>query len=83
MRAVQAAEFELDLMLPDLQVGQMRPVEAIDVPAKGSVKLMPGGFHVMLIGLNRDLKLGDTVDVTLQFEKAGAIKVTATVKQPE
>lgn len=78
-----AKSIELHTVIKNGDVMQMRPVEAIDVPAKGSVKLMPGGFHVMLIGLNRDLKLGDTVDVTLQFEKAGAIKVTATVKQPE
>lgn len=78
-----AKSIELHTVIKNGDVMQMRPVEAIDVPAKGSVKLMPGSFHVMLIGLNRDLKLGDTVDITLQFEKAGAVKVTATVKQPE
>lgn len=78
-----AKSIELHTVIKNGDVMQMRPVEAIDVPAKGSVKLMPGSFHVMLIGLNRELKLGDTFDITLQFEKAGPIKVQATVKQPE
>lgn len=64
-------------------VMQMRPVEGgIDVPANGEVQLKPGGFHVMLIGLKQDLKAGDTVALKLQFEKAGAVDVTAQVRQP-
>jgi hypothetical protein len=60
----------------------MSPVEAIEVPAKGQVELKPGGFHVMLIGLKQDLKLGDLVKLTLVFEKAGRITVEAEVKNP-
>lgn len=78
-----AKNIELHTVIKNGDVMEMRPVEAIEVPAKGSVKLMPGGFHVMLIGLNRDLKVGDTLDVTLQFEKAGTVPVHATVRQPE
>lgn len=61
---------------------QMRPVPAIEVPANGQVELKPGGFHVMLIGLNKDLKANDTFDVKLQFEKAGAVDVKVQVRQP-
>ena len=61
-------------------VMQMRPVDAIDVPAGGSVALQPGGFHVMLVGLTRDLKAGATVRITLRFEKAGAIALDAPVR---
>ena len=78
-----ARSIELHTVIKNGDVMEMRPVEAIEVPAGGSVKLMPGGFHVMLIGLNRDLKAGDSLDVTLQFEKAGAVPVHATVRQPE
>ena len=78
-----AKSIELHTVIKNGDVMQMRPVEAVDVPANGSVELKPGSFHVMLIGLNRDLKLGDTFEMTLQFEKAGPIKVQAVVKQPE
>lgn len=64
-------------------VMQMRPVaNGIEVPANGSVELKPGGLHVMLIGLTKDLNPGDKFPVTLQFEKAGTITVQAEVRQP-
>lgn len=62
-------------------VMQMRPVEGgIDIPANGEVQLKPGGFHVMLIGLKQDLKAGEKVALTLEFEKAGALDVQADVR---
>jgi copper(I)-binding protein len=58
----------------------MQQVQQIDVPAGEIVQLKPGGFHVMLMDVKKDLKAGDTFDVTLTFETAGTKKVTATVK---
>ncbi len=63
-------------------VMKMQPVEGIDVPAHGTVELKPGGLHVMLIGLKRDLNPGDTIEVELHFEEAGHIPMKATVLQP-
>jgi copper(I)-binding protein len=76
-----AKTVELHTVIQENGVMQMRPVEAIDVPANGEAVLKPGGFHVMLIDLTRDLKPGDKVDVTLQFERAGTLKVPADVRQ--
>ena len=59
---------------------KMRPVEKIPLPAGGKVELKPGGYHVMLIGLTRDLKPGDIIPVTLTFELGGEMRVEATVK---
>jgi copper(I)-binding protein len=61
-------------------VMEMRKIDGVDVPANGSVELKPGGFHVMLIGLKADLAVGGTVELTLTFEKAGAVAVEATVR---
>jgi len=58
----------------------MQPVARVEIPAGGSLQLKPGGYHVMLIGLVKDLKAGDTIDLTLTFEKAGEITVTAQVR---
>lgn len=60
---------------------QMSPVPNIPIPANGTVELKPGGFHLMLIGLTRPVKTGDKVQLTLNFEKAGKIPVTAEVKE--
>jgi periplasmic copper chaperone A len=59
----------------------MSPVPNIPVPASGKAELKPGGLHVMLIGLNRELKAGDKVQLTLNFEKAGKVPVTVEVKE--
>jgi periplasmic copper chaperone A len=75
-----AKNVELHTMSLNDGVMEMRPVEAIDVPASGEVALKPGGFHVMLIGLNKALTPGETFDVTLQFEKAGPVTVQASVR---
>jgi periplasmic copper chaperone A len=59
----------------------MSPVPNIPVAAGGKTELKPGGLHVMLIGLTRELKAGDKVQLTLNFEKAGKVPVTMEVKE--
>ena len=49
------------------------------IPAHGSHALARGGDHVMLLGLTRQLNDGDTVALTLTFEKAGEVKVDVPV----
>ena len=58
----------------------MHPVDRIAIPAGQTVKLEPGGYHIMLIGLTGELKAGTTIQLTLKFEKAGEVKVTAEVR---
>ena len=60
----------------------MRPVDAVEIPAGGAAELQPGGIHVMLVGLTRDLKAGEKVQIILEFEKAGKIAVEAEVRAP-
>jgi copper(I)-binding protein len=58
----------------------MTPVSAILVPANGQAELAPGGLHIMLIGLTRELVAGEEVTLTLTFEKAGVVTVTAPIR---
>lgn len=62
---------------------KMRQVEKMDVPAGQTLELKPGGLHVMLIDLKGPLSEGQTVSLTLNFEKAGEIKIKAPVKKSE
>src|SRR6202167_3599712 len=48
-------------------------------PSK-TVKLAPGGFHLMMFDLKSPLKQGDKVPVTLEFEKAGKVKLSFDVR---
>lgn len=61
-------------------VMSMSPVASIPVPAGGSVTLEPGGLHVMLIGLKRDMAVGDKFNLTLDFEKSGSRTVEVEVR---
>jgi hypothetical protein len=64
-------------------VMRMQQVEGgIEIPAGGQVELKPGGYHVMLIGLTRDLNVGEKFPVTLQFESGAMLTVEAEVRQP-
>ncbi|WP_421990170.1 copper chaperone PCu(A)C [Roseococcus sp.] len=75
-----AARVELHTSLREGDVMRMRPVESIPLPAGGSVALAPGGLHMMLIGLTRPLVVGQTIPVSLRFERAGQVTVNLTVQ---
>lgn len=60
-------------------VATMRPVEALEIPAGGSVDLKPGGYHIMLMGLKAPLKKGGMIMLQLKFEHAGLVDVMAHV----
>src|ERR1700744_5408459 len=45
-----------------------------------TVKLAPGGYHLMMFDLKSPLKQGDTLPVTLTFEKAGKVNVSLAVE---
>ncbi|UWQ07870.1 copper chaperone PCu(A)C [Aliiroseovarius crassostreae] len=73
---------ELHTHIRDNGVMRMRQVEAIDVPAGGSVKLEPGSFHLMCIDLNGQLVEGEMLEATLSFETAGDVVVKLPIKGP-
>lgn len=62
-------------------VMKMRPVEGgfIEVPAGGEAELRPGGLHIMLIRLAEPLENGQTIPLTLSFEKSGEIEIEVVV----
>ena len=60
-------------------VMKMRPVEAVEVNPGEPTVFMPGGLHVMLMGLKAPLMKGDTFPLTLTFEKSGMAEVRVRV----
>ena len=59
----------------------MTPIEAVDIPAGGMAHLGPGGFHLMMFGIDPPLKEGDTLEMTLIFEEAGEVPITVPVSK--
>lgn len=56
--------------------------EGLTIPAGGTVKLEPGGYHLMFMDLGGPFVEGTSVTVTLTFEKAGAVEVQLPVGSP-
>ncbi len=77
-----AARSELHHMMMDGDMMKMRQVEAIDLPAGKGINLASGSYHIMLMGLKRRLKDGETVDLTLDLVDANKKRSTTTVKVP-
>jgi copper(I)-binding protein len=76
-----AGKIEIHEMATTDGVMKMRPLDkplAIE-PGK-TVKLAPGGYHLMMMDLKNPLKQGDKVPLTLEFEKAGKVQVTLDVQ---
>ncbi len=57
----------------------MAPMPALPIAAHDTVKLAPGGYHVMVFGLPGDLKAGDSTSVTVTFRNAGDVQGFARV----
>jgi hypothetical protein len=61
----------------------MERQDLVVIPAKDSIELAPGGLHIMLVILGKDLSVGDTFQVTLEFQRAGDITIEVEVKRSD
>jgi copper(I)-binding protein len=62
------------------EVMQMREIEGgLPIPAGETVKLAPGGTHLMVMGLDEALDAGGKLSLTLEFDKAGAMEIAVPV----
>lgn len=75
-----AGTVELHTHLHEGGVMKMRQVQAIELaPGKPAV-LETGGYHIMMLDLKQPLKAGETIPLTLTFEKAGKVEVQVPVR---
>ncbi len=62
-------------------VMKMGEVQTVDVADNSTVDFKPSGYHIMLINLKKELKLGNTANVALVFNDGSRLSFTAEVKQ--
>ncbi len=60
----------------------MRRVDSVTIPAGESVVFQPGGLHIMLIGLQRDLVAGQQIPLTLNFDDGSVVDLEAPIGNP-
>ena len=76
-----ASQFEVHEMKMDNGVMKMRPVAGgLEIQPGQTVKLDPGGYHIMFVGLKEQLMQGDHFKATLDFAKAGKVDVDFTIE---
>lgn len=74
-----AESLQLHESTDDGGVMKMRMVPVLPLVHGQSVQFKPGGYHLMAMGLKRQLTPGARFPVTLNFEKAGAVSAMVTV----
>lgn len=76
-----AGDTQIHEMAMQGDVMKMRPLaNGLEIPAGKTVVLAPGGFHIMFMGLKQTLVEGETITVTLTFEKAGTVDVVLPIE---
>ena len=76
-----AGKVEVHEMAMNNGVMTMRPLDnGLTIDPGKTVKLAPGGYHLMMFDLKAPLKQGDKLPVTLKFEKAGEVKLSLDVQ---
>ena len=60
----------------------MRESPVLDLPAGKTVDLKSGGYHIMLMDLNKPLLPGNTVALTLKFRDAAGVESTLALRAP-
>ncbi|MNK71528.1 hypothetical protein D3C87_909790 [compost metagenome] len=76
-----AGEIEIHRMTVKNGMMDMEAIPFLTVPARGEVKLQPGGNHLMIYGMKRELKEGDRLPLELKFEHAGTLSIEAPVRK--
>ena len=76
-----AGKIEVHEMAVNNGLMTMRPLDTgLTIEPGQTVKLAPGGYHLMMFDLKGPLKQGEAVPITLKFEKAGEVKVSLAVQ---
>lgn len=76
-----AAKVQVHEMTMKDGVMTMRPLEkGVTIEPRKTVKLAPGGDHLMLFDLKSPLEQGEKLPVTLEFERAGKVKISLEVQ---
>lgn len=75
-----AKRVELHTHINDNGIMKMRQIKSISIAAHQETKLQPGGLHIMFIGLQKELKEGQTIPMTLKFKDGSQKELTVPVK---
>jgi copper(I)-binding protein len=80
-----AGSVEIHEMKMENNVMRMRALPRLELPPGKTVEMKPGGYHIMLLALKKQLKKGEVVPVRLKVEMADksvrTLEVRAEVRE--
>lgn len=75
-----ASRVEIHRMTMEGDVMRMRALDQLELKKGQRIEMKPGsGVHIMLMGLQKPLKVGDKFPLTLNFRQAGKIEASVEV----
>lgn len=77
----ESVEIHESSMVEGTDVMQMNQVFSVPLNGGSEVTFKPGGLHIMLVDVKREIKNGETVEITLHFKKHADIPVNVSVSE--
>jgi periplasmic copper chaperone A len=76
---------EVEIQAPVLEDGVLKTatVRAVEIAPGQTLTFQPGGVHLVLQSVQRSFAHGQHFDLTLTFERAGAIEVEVEIEEPD
>jgi len=75
-----AMRIELHESVQENGMMKMKPLESVDVPAKGEVKFAPGGKHLMIFDINPAMRESGKLSMTMLFSDGQRLIVDAPIQ---
>ena len=75
----QARRIEMHETMSRGTMSEMRPIDRIPVRDGETLRFAPGGRHLMLFGIARDIPAGGRIDLVLHFERGDPVTIAATL----
>ena len=74
-----AAAVELHESRMSGDVMQMQQVESVPLEPDAEIAFEPGGFHVMLVSMKKELNVGDEIEIILHFQNSADLTLSVPV----
>jgi copper(I)-binding protein len=76
----QAGRIEMHETMMSGNMASMRPIDRLAVRDGEILHFAPGGRHLMVYDIRRDVAAGDTIELVFHFERGGTQTLGATLR---
>ena len=84
LQSVSSPDFEkieIHLSVIKNEMVSMEKQDSLQIPAKETIKLSPGNYHLMLFGPDKPLRSGDTTTLNFSFSNGNTQIIVAKIER--